>query len=324
MTDILSGAPNHRGNNNNSNDNVVVATHDGVFHADDLLAVGVLLLVYPDAEVERTRDPAKLAAADVVVDVGGEYDPERGRYDHHQRGRAGGRPNGVLYSSFGLVWRHYCNRVLKTLGVPEEHWSAVGAGVDRDLVSPVDAVDNGQNLYEGGKSVFDGVSSISLSGVLSGFNPSWHGKKDFDAQFIIGLCFAKAILRNAVQAALGDALAKSVVAKAIAEAAGGHVVVLDKFAPWGEQVRDEAPGALFVVFPSETGTWMVQAVNKTAGTFESRRLLPEAWAGLRDAAFCEAVGLADGVFCHPGRFICGAKTRESALRLAELALREEG
>lgn len=33
----------------------------------------------------RTRDPERLAECDVVVDVGGEYDPERHRYDHHQR-----------------------------------------------------------------------------------------------------------------------------------------------------------------------------------------------------------------------------------------------
>ena len=38
-----------------------------------------------DAEVVRTRDPQRLAQCDVVVDVGGEYDPERHRYDHHQR-----------------------------------------------------------------------------------------------------------------------------------------------------------------------------------------------------------------------------------------------
>lgn len=38
-----------------------------------------------DAEVVRTRDPQRLAQCNVVVDVGGEYDPERHRYDHHQR-----------------------------------------------------------------------------------------------------------------------------------------------------------------------------------------------------------------------------------------------
>ena len=44
-----------------------------------------LLCPLQDAEIVRTRDPEKLAACDIVVDVGGEYDPQRHRYDHHQR-----------------------------------------------------------------------------------------------------------------------------------------------------------------------------------------------------------------------------------------------
>lgn len=44
-----------------------------------------LLCLLQDAEIVRTRDPEKLAACDIVVDVGGEYDPQRHRYDHHQR-----------------------------------------------------------------------------------------------------------------------------------------------------------------------------------------------------------------------------------------------
>ncbi len=35
--------------------------------------------------VFRTRDPALLAVCDIVVDVGGVYDPATHRYDHHQR-----------------------------------------------------------------------------------------------------------------------------------------------------------------------------------------------------------------------------------------------
>ena len=33
----------------------------------------------------RTRDPKVLEQCDVVVDVGGVYDPDTHRYDHHQR-----------------------------------------------------------------------------------------------------------------------------------------------------------------------------------------------------------------------------------------------
>jgi len=38
-----------------------------------------------DAEVVRSRDSSVLADCDVVVDVGGQFDPSRHLYDHHQR-----------------------------------------------------------------------------------------------------------------------------------------------------------------------------------------------------------------------------------------------
>jgi hypothetical protein len=43
-----------------------------------ILASGVFLLkrfLYPDAEVVRTRDPKLYGACDIVIDVGGTYDP---------------------------------------------------------------------------------------------------------------------------------------------------------------------------------------------------------------------------------------------------------
>lgn len=43
------------------------------------------LFIPKDAEIVRTRDPTQLAECDIVVDVGGEFDPKRHRYDHHQR-----------------------------------------------------------------------------------------------------------------------------------------------------------------------------------------------------------------------------------------------
>ena len=64
-----------------------IGTHDGNFHCDEALACFMLkkLPEYASAEIKRTRDPTQLATCDVVVDVGGVYDPTKHRYDHHQR-----------------------------------------------------------------------------------------------------------------------------------------------------------------------------------------------------------------------------------------------
>jgi uncharacterized UPF0160 family protein len=290
-----------------------IGTHDGIFHADDVLAVATIGMVQPLFEIKRSRDPEVWKQCDVLVDVGAEHDPLRRRFDHHQRGRAGARENGVLYSSFGLVWKHYGERICG---------AEVAAIVDRELVQPIDALDNGQELYLNGTPAFEGIRGYSFAKAISSLNPNWNedGFKYIDDTFRNAVVFAGVLLERAIASAKAEHEALSTVRGAITASNGAPIIELGKSLPWGDQVRDEAPHALFVVYPSETGTWMCQAVNAKAGTFESRKLLPEAWAGMRDAEFCKLSGVEDGVFCHPGRFICGAKSRDGAMKLAQLAV----
>src|SRR3989344_2675707 len=86
----------------------LIVVHDGGFHADDVFSVAALLLYLSgDAKVVRTRDPRIIESGDFVVDVGGVYDAERNRLDHHQTGGAGARTNGIPYAAFGLVWKKF-------------------------------------------------------------------------------------------------------------------------------------------------------------------------------------------------------------------------
>ena len=64
-----------------------IGTHNGTFHCDEVLACSMLkhLPQYKDAEIVRTRDQAVLDTCDIVVDVGGVFDPTKHRYDHHQK-----------------------------------------------------------------------------------------------------------------------------------------------------------------------------------------------------------------------------------------------
>ncbi len=42
-------------------------------------------MIFNDFCVYRTRDEELLKACDIVVDVGGVYDPDAFRFDHHQK-----------------------------------------------------------------------------------------------------------------------------------------------------------------------------------------------------------------------------------------------
>src|ERR1700675_3827265 len=74
-------------------------THDGSFHADEVTACSLLLLFdrIDRNLIRRTRNPQILAECDYVCDVGGEYNPERRRFDHHQIDYQG------TFSSAGMV-----------------------------------------------------------------------------------------------------------------------------------------------------------------------------------------------------------------------------
>ncbi|MEM4183386.1 MAG: MYG1 family protein [Candidatus Caldarchaeum sp.] len=61
-----------------------IVTHGGNAHRDDFLTCAILLEKYPACTIIRTDDKKTIASADIVVDVGGVYDPAGKRYDHHQ------------------------------------------------------------------------------------------------------------------------------------------------------------------------------------------------------------------------------------------------
>lgn len=69
-----------------------IGTHSGSFHCDE--AFGCFLLKqlpeYKDAEIVRSRDPAVLDECDVVIDVGGVYDPGEESGEEGRGGERGG------------------------------------------------------------------------------------------------------------------------------------------------------------------------------------------------------------------------------------------
>ena len=86
-----------------------IGTHNGTFHCDEALAVFLLRQTdtYKNAELIRTRDPAVLETCEIIVDVGAVYDPEKLRFDHHQRGfsQVFGHGFETKLSSAGLIYR---------------------------------------------------------------------------------------------------------------------------------------------------------------------------------------------------------------------------
>ncbi len=284
------------------------ATHDGVFHADDVFGAAILRRVTPDITIIRTRDPQRLAEADIRFDVGGNHNPQAGNYDHHQIGGAGVRPHGVPYASAGLLWHRF--------GVGICGDMMVAAEVDRHLIQSIDAHDNGYAIMQ----PMGNAVTCTVSHIISNFNPAWDEPQESDRTFDRAVVCAATILDRAIVHARGVVVARTLVDQAVADAFDPRIVVLDRFVPWQGALCAASAEARYVVYPS-AGTWRVQVVPHVPGQPGGRTSLPEAWAGLDGAALAQVSGVPDATFAHRGRFIAGAQSREGAYALAMTAVR---
>jgi uncharacterized UPF0160 family protein len=312
---------------------LIIATHSGKFHADDVWAAAVLDIVFPGCELVRTRDPARIDAADFAVDVGGIWDPQRGRFDHHQKGFAGARQSGVIYASAGLVWKEHGARCVKLLAqahaghaLAAKDAQDIAYAIDSDLVQYLDMADTG--------AARNAPGSYGLSAVVSGFNPNWMDEERAGSaaaieelrlrQFRRAMEFITDILINQVRYRVGGLLAAEQVRQA-ERLEDGRLLLLENGAlPWAAVVRNEMPNVLFVISHDRTEQrYMLHTVPAAADTFEARRDLPAAWSGLRDAELAAVTGVPDAVFCHNALFIAAAVSFEGALTMARQALAGE-
>ena len=291
---------------------MLIATHDGSFHADEVFAIAALGLLDEPVEVVRTRDRDALAQADLRVDVGFRDDASTGDFDHHQRGFDAARENGVRYASFGLVWRELGARVC-------EGDQEVADAVDKTLVQAVDANDTGQQLTQ---SLIDGVGPMTVNAIIGGFNARWDEALTPDQErerFDAAVALAQGIVAREVASAASGRRSQRLVRDAIAAAADPRIVELPINAPWKQVLVPEAADALFVIYPKRQG-FGLEAVPRELGSFENRRDLPAMWAGLDGDDLVAATGVEEALFCHAKRFLAVARSRAGIKRLAELAL----
>jgi uncharacterized UPF0160 family protein len=68
--------------------------------------------------------------------------------------------------------------------------------------------------------------------------------------------------------------------------------------------------------------WRVVTIEKHEHTYECRKNFPETWWGKKEEEFAKISGVADAIFCRNKGIFAGVKSKEGALKLAELALKQ--
>ena len=289
-------------------------THNGTFHSDEVFSTVFLSKVLNKSILKICRTSnTKENIKGIVYDVG------FGKFDHHQLGGNGERENGIKYSSFGLVWKEFGKQYLKQLEIEnyEDAWNMI----DKKLVQNIDAIDNGQL---GKLTQFD-FEVVTLPNLITMYNSNWDDEQaNQDEMFLKAVQFANIVFDRFIISVVSKIKAKASVLEAI-EKSENKILILDKFMPWKEFLLDsesqKSKSILFVVFPSNRGGYNVYSVPKELGSFESRKLFPIEWAGLKDEELQRISGISTATFCHTNRFICATETKEDALKIAEIAVK---
>lgn len=296
-----------------------LVTHNGGFHADDVVAYAILQLVLEKRgeiyQLFRTRDQEIMDSADIVFDVGNIYDPITYRYDHHQVGRAGSRDNGIHYAAAGLVWKHFGRELCEN---DQVHYD-----VDRFFIMPLDAIDNGQSIIK--ELNFTDTGTGDLSGIIGSFVPSIYEDNSPESvyrAFIEIAHIIKMLLQRYVYSLNDLERIYQEVFNIYQSLGNKQIIISDKNIPRPTIVRlSELPEPLFIIYPDSLGSmWKAEIIRKVPEDFQARVPFPASWAGLRDTHLQEVCGVPDALFAHPGQFLIGARSLQGVQQMVTQAL----
>lgn len=286
---------------------IVVGTHNGVFHPDEVLAIAIIELIY-NVRVIRSRDPKVLADCTLLVDVGG------GKYDPHIPGGGGKRKNSKPYSSCGLVWKDFGRTLISNLGASTKNIEKCFENIDAKIIQPVDDIANG-------------LCSTSPFIFIESFLPNWDMENAiFYHAFMEALDATKLIFKKMVEKEITNLAAEQLLNSLLAAKDETNILEIPCHCfPWQNRViiynRFETKNRKvdFVIFPYPSGGYAAQCVPKDSDNLFSQRIpFPEEWAVQTDN-LPDISSVPTATFCHNNLFFVRATTKEGVIELCNIA-----
>jgi uncharacterized UPF0160 family protein len=250
-----------------------IITHDGVFHADEVLAIALLrVFTIGEYSIYRTRDERYVRLADIAIDVGGVYCDRtvtdhgdvtvRGQFDHHQFNED--NPNYGL-SSAGLIWRALGSSLhIKYPAITK-------------LVHEVDQQDTGAKRQD----------ANHFASIVSSFNGADIGRTN-NTNFEDALKFVIRFLEN-IRSKQDLKINQELVA-ARAKLQTANDVIFAVCSEWVPATLLIGKAHFAVSFDTNQGCWTVSQVPVIKGKFGGKYNL-------------EQTGLKDEVFTHKAGFV---------------------
>ncbi|SBT79660.1 conserved Plasmodium protein, unknown function [Plasmodium malariae] len=315
----------------------VIGTHSGRFHTDEILATVMLKFLpeYKDAKIIRTRDQDTLDQCDIVVDVGGVYNHEKKRYDHHQKefNDTLDEKHTIRLSSAGLIYKHYAKDVFrKGFNITDE--TKVNILYDKiytAFIESVDALDNGINQYEG---VAKYQINTTLQHRVNSFNPNFlEDQVDENERFMLASNIVKEEFTSFVNYYSNVwYFAKSMTMEAINNRynfhKSGKVIYLQKNCPYYDHLYDIEEEfnikeeILFCIYNDRYGNIRCGAISKKNEAFSLRMPFPASFRGLKNSELEKVSNIKGLTFVHYSGFTSGGESVKCLIQLVEATLRE--
>lgn len=329
---------------------MIVATHNGSFHADELIGCMILSFLYPDMQIIRTRDQEKLDSADLVLDVGGKFDLER-TFDHHPSEFTLARDNKAKFASAGLIWDKYGKDVLRLLSNQKNLLSNLPNNeqeliiekafkyIDSRIMTYLDLVDNGQldsYLMEKSRAkeneerldTFNLLNEFhntvpSVSYLIAFQNTPDCKEQEQNQIFIETLNSFKFLFKNLFTKVVYQAREEE---KVLQIYDGSEILMLDERLPWLNAVENNFEifnNCKLVIYPDSKKGWRIQSLPLSlASRFINRLPAPESWRGKEDQELNKLAKISSGTFVHKTGFTGGALTKDDILIMAQNWLKE--
>lgn len=287
--------------------NIDIVTHDGKFHPDEIFA-SVLLMWWKCLEkpkFKRTRNEQALARYKsnentFVIDVGGEYNPDKLNFDHHQASFTDLGENGDRLSSCGLLWKYVLEqedfrRVCYITEFIEKKVTEFTIRVDR---------------HDNGDEYFPELDFITMFNYAN-LKPNDKFREAFKA--------AEKYFHQKVYMWRLEEEAELKAEKAIEEAQDGIIFVDGKISI--NEKMNCSPNYL-VVSERTKDEWCITSLNQWDKVdFSVRCPAPKEWAGLSNADIQKFDK--NLIFCHKNLFLSIVKgTKDDAIRVANFIISE--
>lgn len=231
-----------------------IITHAGAFHADEILAIATVFHFYNEIPVERVRRVEQMDLDDpeiLVLDIGREYKPLSGNFDHHQ--------SPDLQATNLLILKHFSKN------------STFNSLLIKSLYQYVSLVDVGKIIEGKGKSEF---LVPSFSSLVKNLN---HVEKGFE----LALQMAKITLAAHAAGAYKILESKSLW-KAL-EFEKGIAVQHDQNVIVGWQELAEQQKIQFLITPNIRGGY--QIISRDSGKFPIEKISETQQTFLHNAQF---------------------------------------